>query len=154
MWQGFGNGGCRSGRAAPTETCCWAELSHEQHWVHLWERGLKGGKICTTAAGREEWEIGEKQPCSPKSQCRGFPGTEKLFPTAQERLLEQAVPCSPWIPCRAALLLQPWRSPQCSKRWAWRRHSPWRAPTGAAPGRSCHLWDMFNLLLVLNALVC
>jgi len=61
--------------AAPKGThCC-----HEQCWLCVWESRLKKWKnCCTIAAGREEWEMWEKQPCRHQGQCRrgegGAPG--------------------------------------------------------------------------------
>ena len=74
--------------AAPEVTHCWAELSHEQHWVCLWESRLKKGKnCCTTAAERER---GEK--CERNSPA----GTQVSTDGGQEVLQAgTVVPCSP-----------------------------------------------------------
>ena len=61
----------------------------------------------------------DKQALSLQGQCRrkagAASGTEQKLPAAQERSTEeQAVPCSPWTPCRADLHVQPWKSPWCS----------------------------------------
>ena len=69
MWQGCGSRGAagprcavpssapcqsRAAPAAPTGTCCWAELSCEWHWA--FERAdWREGNCSATAVGREGW---------------------------------------------------------------------------------------------------
>ena len=82
MWQGWSSSAEAAGVAlwaAPSTALCqsraapdaptgthWAELSCEWCWVHLWERGLEGGKqCCATAAGkgvRDEGKVALQPP--------------------------------------------------------------------------------------------
>jgi len=97
--QSFGNA-CTAGvasvaPAAPKGSCWWPKLSHEWCRAHDWESRFKEGKnCCATETGREEWEMGEMQPCSPQSQHSRR--AEQQLPAARERPTEEQ-----------AVLLQP-----------------------------------------------
>jgi len=63
-----------------------------------------------------------EQSYSHPGQCRrragGAPGAGQKLPEAEERPAEeQAIPCSPWAPRGADLLVQSWRSPRGSSGW-------------------------------------
>jgi len=66
-------------------------LGRAESWaIGSWESRFKKGAICcTTASEREEWEMGNKQPCRQEGQCRrrawGAPGMEQKFPAAHRR---------------------------------------------------------------------
>lgn len=109
---------------------------------------LREKKCCAKAAGREEWEMWEKQPYSHQGRCGrragGAPGPEQELTAAQERpTAEQAV------------LLQP-----TGTRWSRSPHAAHRAAADEAlRSRSwatlplpmgVHLW----LLRVLRCLGC
>ena len=161
-WQGFGSTGLReqtASRAQQLPQLRWEPnppssrrdllQARPEPWavlLVLWENTFKERKSnWATAAGREEWEIREKQPSSPLGECRRRAGGVKAG---------AEVPCSPGE--AAGRTSCPPAAHRCHAEQIctcnhggtrsatvdadWRRPQPRRALAGAAPHHICSLW--------------